>query len=143
MARTLTADGYRVPPTVLKSTAQDLTANWADLGSEIDTDGYNWMKLFLQVDKNNSLNIRIRVLEKTTDDGAIEYTQVIETVGASDTKLEDHYYELNVDGADQDENIAILIELRNTVPVVQVQVMAGTVGATAGQIDGAHYSLGK
>lgn len=142
MAITYTADGHRVPPTALISAAQDFIAapNWADLGSEIQTDGYNWLKLWLQVDINNTLNARVRVLEKTALAGTLEYTQIIETVGTSDVKTEQQYYEINVDA---DQNIVILVELRNTCPVVQVQIQAGTVGATAGQIDSAYYSLGK
>jgi hypothetical protein len=140
-AITYTADGNRVPPTALISSAQDLTAVWADLGSEIQTDKYRWLKIWIQLDINNGANVRIRILEKTALAGSIEYVQAIETVGTSDLKIEDLYYEFNVDA---DQNVVLLVELRNTVPVCQVQVQAGTAGApTAAQIDSALYSSGK
>jgi hypothetical protein len=120
-------------------TAQDLTGAWADLGGEIQMQGYRYVGLYLQVDINNSANVRIRLLAKTANAGTVEYPLELKTVGTSDVKVEDHYFELNVD---VDQNIMLTWSIDNIIPWGQFQVMAGTVGATAGQIDSALYTLG-
>ena len=137
---TMQADGYRVPPTALVTVAQDLTGAWADCGAEIQTDGYRYLGLYVNLDINLSNDARIRVLAKRASTGDDEYVLPIKTVGASDIKVEDSYYEFNDDA---DQKVFIPIELTNLIPFVQVQVMAGTVGGTAGQIDSLYYTLGK
>jgi len=139
-AVTLTANGYRIPPTTLISSAQDLTAGWVDLGSEIMVDGNNYLALWINLDINASANARVRVLVKTEYGGTDEFVMPIKTVGSSDIKVEGEHYEFNVDA---DQKMVISVDLDNLIPWVQVQVQAGTVGGTAGQIDGAWYSAGK
>lgn len=123
---------------VVIDSAQDLTASWVDLGSEINMHGFNSMAIWAVLDINNSNNARIRALAKLDSAGAREYQLVIKTVGTSDVAIEGHYFEWNVDA---DMNTLIQVDTDGLVPYVQLQVQAGTVGATAGQID--HCEVSK
>lgn len=136
----INTDGQSVAPTELIASAQNFTAAWADLGDEILTWKYRYLALFLQVDINNTLNARVRILGKTAFAGTLEYTFAISTIGAADIKVEDEYVEFNVDA---DQNMLIMFKLNGVIPVTQVQIMAGTAGATPGQIDSAYYTLIK
>ena len=124
--------------TTLISAAQNLTNAWADLGGEIETTGVNEIGVFLEVDINDSANVRARALCKTALAATNEFTLPIKTVGASAVSVEAEYMELNVDA---DQKILLPFALSRLVPVVQIQIMAGTVGTTAGQIDSAVYTL--
>jgi len=116
---------------------QDFTANWADLGGEINCSGYNTLRLFLTLDINDSENCRVRALVKHESAGAEEYNLPILTTAASDVKVESHYYEFNVDA---DSLFCLEWDVAG-IPYVQFQISAGTVGATEGQIDAAKYTL--
>jgi hypothetical protein len=126
-----------IGPEELITAAQDLTASWADLGDEIEMGGYTELLAWLTIDINNSLDVRVRALVKHTQGGAEEFLLPIQTIGASSVKVEGHYYEFNVDA---DQLMVLPFHLPNDVPFVQLQVMAGTVGATAGQIDAAEIT---
>ena len=117
---------------VLLSTPQDLTANWADLGAEIDMQGFSKLAAFLTLDINGSTNARIRALAKLDKDGTKEYWLPIKVVGASAITIEAEYYEWNVDA---DAETVLSIDTDGLVPFVQLQVQAGAVGAPAGQIN--------
>ena len=127
-------------PTAIKETAQNLTTSWVDIGSEIDVSRYRYLRLWVNLDINDSNNARIRVLHKRAAAGTDEYNEVIQTASASDYKIEDHYFEFN---ADADQKAAIDIDLKNLAKVIQVQVQCSVVGASAGQIDSIYYSLGN
>ena len=114
------------------SSAQAFTAAWVDLGSEISMLGYNKMCLWLKLDINDTNNPRIRAIAKLEKGGADEYIMQIKTVAASDVKIEDSYYEWNVDA---DENSVLQVDTDGLIPFVQLQIQAGTVGASAGEID--------
>lgn len=131
---------YRtVGPQALISSAQDFTAAWVDLGGEIEVNGARWLGLWLDVDINNTNNPQVRVLAKHTANHASEFSLPILTVGASDVKVEEHYIEFNVDA---DQKVLLSFDLDRVIPYIQVQIKAGTVGATAGQIDAALITLG-
>jgi len=123
----------------LITVVQDVTAAWVDLGGEVDVKGFNRIAVWLNVDINDSLDIRIRALAKHTSAHADEFNLPIRTVSASDVKVEDEYFEFNVDA---DQFVVLAVELGNVIPLVQFQVQAGTVGATAGQIDSARITKG-
>lgn len=123
----------------LISVAQNLTANWVDLGGEISTANVQHIGVYINLDINDSNNARVRLLAKHTSAGADEYTLPIRTVSASVVSVEGEYIEFNVDA---DQKVILEFTLDGVVPFCQIQVQAGTVGATAGQIDGAHYVLG-
>lgn len=121
-------------PQALISTAQDLTDTWADLGAEIPTARAEFIALYLTLDINDSLNARVRMLALHTSAGT-EHVLPIRTEGASDVKVEDEYVEFNTDA---DQSMVLSWMLDGLVHFVQFQVMAGTVGASTGQIDAAN-----
>jgi len=102
-------------------TAQDLTAAYADFGAEIDVRGYNTLGVFVVSDVNDSENVTLKALAKTTSGGTDEFelesngSYELWTTGASDAKT---YYEFEVDA----------------IPFIQLQAIAGTVGGTAGDL---------
>lgn len=101
--------------------AQDLTNAYADFGAEIDMQGYNRLGVFIVADVNDSENVTLKVLGKHESGGTDEYTidgipnETLWTTGASDFKK---YYEFDV----------------GTIPFIQLQAIAGTVGGTAGDL---------
>lgn len=113
------------------SAAQDFTTGWVDLGSEIDMRGYTELLVYATLDINDTINARIKALGKTESGGADEYNFIIETISSSEINMESEFMEWNND-ADQ---LSILKIKSGGVPFIQLQIQAGTVGATAGQID--------
>lgn len=130
------ADGAGVE---LIPTPQNFTGSWADLGGEIPTHGYNTITLWLTLDINDTLDARIRLLEKHESSGVEEYPPQIESIGASDVKIEPHYWEVNVDA---DQLFTVVRQLDGVVPYTQPQISAGTPGGTPGQITAAYYTRG-
>ena len=111
---------YTDPETLV--TAQDLTDAYADFGAEIDMRGYTKLGVWVISDVNDSENVNLKALVKHTSAGTDEYeieasggVKALWTTGASDSKA---YYEFNIGAA----------------PFVQLQAIAGTVGATAGDL---------
>lgn len=123
----------------LEGTPQDLTANWADYGSEISMQGFSRLGLFLTLDINDSLNVRVRVLAKHTNAGAEEYNLPIKTVSSTDVKIEPEYIEFNTDA---DQLVILEVDTNLIVPICQVQISAGTAGATEGQFDASYITKG-
>lgn len=117
----------------VKTTAQNVTDSWVDLGVEIVAFGYNKIGLWLDIDINDSNNIQIRALAKNSNINTTnEYALPIQTVGTSDVKVEKEYFEFNVD---EDAKYLLEIDTGGHATEVQIQVKAGTVGGTAGQIE--------
>ena len=127
-------DGRYGGPYTLIAAAQDLTANWANLGAEMATGGAHFIGLYVELDINGSTNARVRALAKHESGGANEYLLAIRTVGAAAVLVEDEYLEFNVDA---DQNMLLISDLDGVALYVQYQVQAGAVGAPAGQIDSA------
>ena len=121
----------------LISAAQDLTASWVDLGNEIDVRDSESIGVWVDLDINSSQNARIRALAKQSIGAAKEFVLPIRTISASDVKLEDEYFEFNVDA---DQQMILAIDTDELIPFIQMQVMVGTVGGTAGQIDSAEVT---
>lgn len=102
-------------------TAQGLTASYTDFGSEIDMRSYNRLGVYIIADVNNSENVDLKILGKYESGGTDEYDidglseKRLWDTGASDFKK---YYEFDV----------------GTIPYVQLQGKAGTVGTTAGDL---------
>jgi hypothetical protein len=102
-------------------TAQDLTDAYADFGAEIDMRGYDTLGVYIISDVNSSEDVDLKVLAKHTLAGTDEYeidgisVKSLWTTGASDAKT---YYEFETNG----------------IPFIQLQAIAGTVGATAGDL---------
>jgi len=102
-------------------TAQDLTASYADFGVEIDMIGYTKLGIWVTSDVNDSLDVTLKILAKHTSAGADEYeidgvdTRTLWSTTVADFKK---YYEVEI----------------GAVPIIQLQAIAGTVGATAGDL---------
>lgn len=116
----------------VKTTPQDITASWVDIGSEIVMAGFSELGLWIDLDINDSENVRIRVLAKNDEvSSTSEYNLPIKTVGSTDVKVESLYYEFN---EDDDQKMLLEIDTSGHAKKVQIQIQAGTVGASAGQI---------
>lgn len=108
---------YTDPETLV--TAQDLTASYADFGEEIDMRGYTHLRVGIVLDVNDSTDITLKLLGLDESGGSDEYeieggtTQAI--AHTADAK---YSYEFDVKGS----------------PFIQLQAIAGTVGATAGDL---------
>jgi hypothetical protein len=127
-------DGNRNGPVEIIDEAQDLTAEWAALGDEIDFRGVDEVALYLTLDINSSVNVRVRFLAAHTSGGQ-GHVLPLPTTGASDIKLEDRLQEFN---DDENQSMVPTWTLNGVILFGQFQVMAGTVGGTAGQIDAAN-----
>jgi hypothetical protein len=126
----------------LISASQDFTASFVDCGPEVYALGYSKVLFFATVDINDSLDPRFKVLAKHTGAGTEEYP-------LSDAKVKVHtdstyvaaaasrYFELN-DNADQ--LVVVEVDTTGGISWLQLQITAGTVGATAGQIDALYAS---
>ena len=110
---------YTDPETLISE--QDLTDAYADLGSEINMEGYNRLGVFVKSDVNDSENVYLKVLGKHTSGSADEYeidgtsVKTLWTSGSDDLK---YYYEFDI----------------GTLPIVQLQGYAVTTGSTEGDI---------
>lgn len=116
---------YTGPETLIAS-SQTITGSAADLGYEIDCQGYTRLLAYITLDINDAADVRIQALGKHTSAGAEEYKLPIKTVSSSDVKVLAHYYEIDSD-ADQ----LIILDWDVTgIAYVQLQVWAGTAGTT-------------
>lgn len=122
----------------LKSTPQNFTVSWVDYGGEIGTDGHDNLSIWLNIDINDTQDARIRLLAKHTEGGADEYVFPIKTETASVVNVEDEYFEFTTD---EDAKRVLSFTLDSIIPFVQVQIQAGTVGATTGQVLDSKYIL--
>lgn len=123
----------------LVSSAQTLTASFADLGNEIDASGYKYVTLYLTIDINSSNDVRIKVLGKHTVAGSEEYVFDPDLLNAADTTASTSYIEFDTDA---DQLATVRIPVDNALPVLQIQASVGMVGATGADIDAAYYTLG-
>lgn len=120
--------------------AQTVTASWADLGAEQDVSKYRRTGIWVNLDINSSNNVRLRALAKLGSGATLEFAPVIKTTGASDIGIVGGYYEFT---ADSDQQAYFEVELNGLVPIIQWQVIAGTLGVTAAIITSADvtYSM--
>jgi len=118
----------------LISTAQNFTASWVDLGESIDVRDIATIGLYLNIDINDSLNTRVRMVAV---DGSDEYELPILTVGTSSIAVDQEYFEFTDDA---DQLMILSFNVLDLVGTVKFQIQAGTAGATPGQIDGAKVS---
>lgn len=101
-------------------TAQDLTASYADFGSEIDCRWYNRLGVWITYDVNDSENVKLKALAKYESAGSIEaeFTDNEETLWTTSASDGSMYIEFDI----------------WTIPYIQLQWIAWTVGATAGDL---------
>lgn len=122
---------------VLTSSAQNFTASWADLGSEIKTETFANLGLWLNIDINDTLDARFRALARHTD-GGDKYVFPIKINTATVVNVEDEYCEFTTN---EDAFRVIGITLDKILPFIQIQIQAGTVGASVGQVLNSKYTL--
>lgn len=128
----------RTDVVAISETPQNFTTSWVDYGSQHDTRGYKAACVWWTLDINDTNNPRVKAVASHTSAGT-EYDFPIKTASASDVKIEDEYFEWNVDA----DNLTLLCwTLDNAVPYLQFQIQAGTAGATPGQIDAAYLTKG-
>jgi len=102
-------------------TTQTLTGSYANAGVEINVIDYNRLGLYVACDTNDSRSITLQVLGSHTSGGTqyiidgISIKTIIDAVTTTDKNI---YYEFDV----------------GTIPYVQIQIKAGTVGASPGTI---------
>lgn len=118
---------------------QSLTTAWVDLGGEIAAQDFNVLHLWLEIDINDSNDVRFKILDKRVSAGADEYERATMSTTSSKLLIESTFYEFNVD---EDKKYHIVLGLDNVTKYIQVQVQVSATGASAGQIDSATYSLG-
>lgn len=100
-------------------TAQDLTDAYADFGAEIDMRGYTHLRVGIVLDVNNSEGITMKLLGLNSSGGSDEFEIEGGTTKAIAHTADNKFsYEFDVKGS----------------PFVQIQAIAGTVGATAGDL---------
>ena len=114
----------------LVTSAQTLTDAWADLGSEIDMRGYNNLNIYITVDINDSIDVRLKTLGKYESAGTDEFDFSIETTDSGSVKINPKYYEFNSD-IDQ---LQIMKIPTNGIPYIQLQIMAVATGSSIGSI---------
>lgn len=122
----------------LITSAQTLTDSWADLGGEQDMSKYKRCMVWLNIDINDSQNVRVRAVGKLSKNAANEYNLPIKTTSSSQVTIQDEFMEFNDDA---DQKVLLEIVTNGLIPFVQLQVEAGTVGASAGQIDEADITF--
>ena len=122
---------------VAAASPQTITAAWADLAAELKTDGAAYIALYVNLDIQDSTNVRFRALAKHASEGTDEYIPQIYTEGASAILVEDEYFEFNVDA---DHKAPLVWNLKGVVPYTQFQVKAGVLGAPAGIVLSAYVT---
>lgn len=122
----------------LLSSPQTVTASWADVGSEISVDNVTDVGFWTKITINNSQNVQFRILAKHTAAHADEYEILGATYSAGTYTVDATIYELN---SDADQKVFFHLALGKEVPVIQVQVKAGTVGATGATVDQILYDI--
>lgn len=127
-------------PVAVKTTAQDVTDAWANIGDIVMTKDAQAIQLWADVDINSSQNIRIRVVGMMSEAGTAYEPSVAGAFSSGVALVDKGYYEIN---ADADQKIVLRVPLNKMFPFAQIQVQAGTVGATAGQIDSLYISVEK
>lgn len=134
--------------TLLVTSAQDLTGAMATMGFAIGgLDGYAYLRVPFQLDGNDSRDVQIQVVYEIAAAGVlnIPYDPNKWTLRYSTLDTAQKIRSLTgTASASLDDWFSLEIELDNAAPAeIKVQVMAGTVGGTAGQIDKAYYKRGN
>ena len=115
--------------------AFDLTTEWQDVGSEIDTHGIEEFGIWQQNDINSGANIQIRLVGVNPFNPTLDFYLPIKTVSSSKCNVEDHLVEFTNDA---DENYVVSWTFGKIVPKVQFQALALTAGGA--QIDSLTYT---
>jgi hypothetical protein len=101
-------------------TAEDLTAAYVKQGSTIDMQGYNILQIYVATDVNDSLNVDMKLVGLHTSGGTQYEINGLNITSLWTTTVADfnEVYQFNTNG----------------IPYVDIMAIAGTVGATAGDL---------
>lgn len=111
---------------VSAATIGTAAASWVTVAT-IPSGNIDGIAVILKVDINDTQNFRVRAVGLLSETATDEYALPIATAGAADVKVEDEYFELNVDA---DQNIIVPINLGGACPFAKIQYSAGVVGAS-------------
>lgn len=128
----------KIAITTLLDSPQTVTGSWVDIGDEISTEGVGDIGFWIKVTINDSQNVDFRYLAKHTAAHADEYEIMVETITNGLEQEDPVIYELN---RDIDQKIFHHFPLNGEIPYLQMQVKAGTVGATGATIDEVLYDI--
>lgn len=111
------------------TSAQTVTASWADMGEEVDMRDFGKVALWVDIDINGSNDVRFRVLGKKGAAATDEF-QIADlyTSASGLVPVNGKYYEV---GTDSDQQLMIPIVFDAQVPFLQFQVIAATLGSPA------------
>ena len=121
-----------VPPYTMIPSAQVLTGAWANLGPELDTRAIRSIGLWMVLDINDSLDVRVLLAAKHTADHADTFTIPIRAVSTTVVTIQPEYTEF---ASDLDQKMLLASDLDGIVARVQFKVMAATPGVGPGQFD--------
>ena len=131
-------------------TNQTLTNTFTDIGAVIGPSSiagstgdnlimFSFLTVAVELDINDSEDFQIKALIVDAEDPTKEFDFPINTVKKNIVQVEPLVQEFNLD---IDANQTFSWDLDNTVDAIQLQVRAGTVGATAGVITSIRYNIG-
>lgn len=127
-----------VTPLTLSMNQASFTASYNDIGEPIGVKGWDSLALYVKVDINDTQNARFKFLAKTevadTDLFLMDHNR-IKCPSATIPATKD-YIELD---SDADQLVEIIIPDLYGIEAVQVQVSAGTAGASPGAITSIEY----
>lgn len=123
----------------LITSAQTLTASFAPLGSPIEVLGYTFYKVFPQININDSKGVefRFKILNEIGGDEIIEPTVDVtreKIGGVVKFKTTVRANEIHAIPDDIDQTTIIQLRTGQNLALVQTEVRATTVGASAGEI---------
>lgn len=112
---------------VVKDT-QVLTAAWADIGDPIQTGTYGIMHILLDVEINDSEDVRFRYITKLSPTHVADYERCIFTASTDVVTTRPEIYKV---GDNLDKSYHWSLDLDWRTAYIQIQVRVGTVNATA------------
>ena len=121
---------YVAEPVELLSASQDVTGSWVDCGDIYHTcnvgGSSNNLVYLIDLDINDSTDVRFRVVGNIIETPTVDYVFSIYDITANKVNIDDEFVELT-----NDTDQSVILEFQTAgIPYIQLQVQAGTVGAT-------------
>jgi hypothetical protein len=120
----------------LISESYTLTGSFAKIGTAINTQNKSILSLYFDITFNNSTEIQLIAYKKLTETSNDKYPFVIETI--TETLVSQNKDVRQLENAQQFQ--VVDIQLNNSL-FVEINIKAGTVGATAGTVNALKYLL--
>jgi hypothetical protein len=138
---------YRVTtPVALIAAAQNYTSGtWADLGPEVNVDGYTQIGLWVSHVNNQNTGTMFRALAKHTSADTNEYTMpptfdnISVTAYSVTSSAGSSYVTLT---SQVDQKLYIPFEVFNTIPILQFQCQSFSTGSSVGNVASAYLTMG-